>query len=255
MEKKEFLNEENYHAAKKKIIRISLIILIVGVLLGGSLIITGIVKTNIAKKDNEDIANKIDNDSSVRTEAQVQADIDATKAKIDAIEKEINQIDLEISKLRTEQQKILTEDHGFSDRYYAKDEEIKLKAQEKSAKLKEKSELDDEVTKYESELWKIQSGYNDVQTEIEKSGNLMDTAKYIPLYMIGGFIIIASCIISGSIYLFAKRREITSFTIQQTMPVAQEAIDKMAPTVGNAVGNIAQGITKGIKDGLKDDKE
>lgn len=35
------------------------------------------------------------------------------------------------------------------------------------------------------------------------------------------------------------------------MPVAQEGIDKMSPTIGKAVGTIA----KGVKEGLKDDED
>ena len=69
--------------------------------------------------------------------------------------------------------------------------------------------------------------------------------------MIGGFIIIASCMIAGSIYIFGKRREIAAFTTQQVMPVAKEGIDEMAPTVGNAVGEIAKGIKKGLNDADK----
>ena len=68
--------------------------------------------------------------------------------------------------------------------------------------------------------------------------------------MIGGFILFATCMIAGSIFLFSKRREIAAFTAQQVMPIAKEGIDEMAPTVGNA----AREISRGIKEGLKDDK-
>ena len=44
MENKKYLTEENYESGKKKIKTIALIILIVGVLIGGSLIVTGLVK-------------------------------------------------------------------------------------------------------------------------------------------------------------------------------------------------------------------
>ena len=42
--KKEYLNEENYERGKKKLKTIALVILIVGILIGGSLIVTGLVK-------------------------------------------------------------------------------------------------------------------------------------------------------------------------------------------------------------------
>ena len=46
-------------------------------------------------------------------------------------------------------------------------------------------------------------------------------------------------------------REITAFTIQQTMPVAKEGIEKIAP----AAGKVAKEIVKGVKEGLKDEEE
>lgn len=39
-----------------------------------------------------------------------------------------------------------------------------------------------------------------------------------------------------------------AFTIQQEMPVKQETIEKMAPSVGEAAGTVAKGIKKGLKD-------
>ena len=90
-----------------------------------------------------------------------------------------------------------------------------------------------------------------------------DSAKYLPFYMIGGFIILVSCMVAGAIYMITKRREIIAFSAQQVMPLAQEGIEKMAPTVGKAgasiakemapvYGNIAKEISNGIKEGLKD---
>ena len=83
--------------------------------------------------------------------------------------------------------------------------------------------------------------------------------KYLIFYYIGASIIVFSCLIAGIFYLIAKKREIKAFTIQQTMPVTQEAIEKMAPTIGNAAGtvgkDIAQGIASGIKEGIRDDKD
>ena len=52
--KKEYLNEENYQRTKQKITRVSLIILIVGLLIGVGLIIGGIITQNNVKKINEE---------------------------------------------------------------------------------------------------------------------------------------------------------------------------------------------------------
>lgn len=73
--------------------------------------------------------------------------------------------------------------------------------------------------------------------------------------MFGGFIIIASSMFCGVLYLsIIKRREIMAYTVQQVMPVAKEGIDKISPTIAKATGNIAKEVTKGIKEGLKDEQ-
>lgn len=66
--------------------------------------------------------------------------------------------------------------------------------------------------------------------------------------MFGVFICIATCMISFSIYMVAKGRNILAFKAQQIMPVAKESIEEMAPTVGSAAGEIAKGIKKGLND-------
>ena len=84
----------------------------------------------------------------------------------------------------------------------------------------------------------------------------------MPFFMFGGVIIIASCMVSGSIYMITKRREMLAFGMQQVMPVAQEGIEKMTPTIKKVgkemapmYGDIAKEISKGIKEGLKEEKK
>lgn len=260
MQKTEFLNEESYQKSKKKIICISLIVLILGILLGGSLIVTGIIKTSNVKKEGEQEYKQNNNSTMVRTEEQVQTDIDAIQLKIDTIDTELDNIDIAINRLRNEQSKIFTEDRGFSDRYYEKDDEIAVKEAEKNAKNREKNKLRTELAEYKSELNKIKSGFYDVGHEIEKGKLNMEASKYIPFYIFGAFVIISSSMISFAIYMFTKRREMIAFTTQQVMPVAKEGIEKFAPTIGKAgasvakeiapaFGDIAKEISKGIKDG------
>ena len=69
--------------------------------------------------------------------------------------------------------------------------------------------------------------------------------------MIGVFICVASCMISFMVFMIAKRRKVLAFTTQQTIPVVQEAMDTMAPTVGN----FAKEVSKGIKEGFSDEEE
>lgn len=60
----------------------------------------------------------------------------------------------------------------------------------------------------------------------------------------------------GAILMFvAHRREIKAYSIQQTMPLEQERIEKMAPTTGKAAGGIAEEIAKGIKQGINEADE
>lgn len=78
-------------------------------------------------------------------------------------------------------------------------------------------------------------------------------------FAIGGFLLPPGFLLTfiGLIvrFLIGNRREIMSYTTQQVMPVAQEGIEKMAPTIGKASGEIAKGIAKGIKEGLKDEEK
>lgn len=70
--------------------------------------------------------------------------------------------------------------------------------------------------------------------------------------------------IGGMLILISKRRSIIAYTMQQTMPVAEEGLEKIAPTIGKAgasiakevapvYGEIAKEIGKGIKEGMKNE--
>ena len=91
----------------------------------------------------------------------------------------------------------------------------------------------------------LKAQLEDVNSDFNKN---WDSSKSIPYFMFGGFIIIASCMISGAIYMFTKRREIAAFSAQQMRPIVEEGIEKMAPSVGNAAKEIAKGIKEGLKD-------
>lgn len=57
---------------------------------------------------------------------------------------------------------------------------------------------------------------------------------------------------SGVILFIAHRREITAYTVQQVMPIAQEGIEKMTPTISKAAGEIAKGVKQGLKEADKE---
>ncbi len=94
----------------------------------------------------------------------------------------------------------------------------------------------------------------------ELSEDLNKSHSSIVFYMFGGFVIIASCMISGFVYLSSKGREIAAYQAQQIMPIAREGMKQMAPTVGDVMresapvyGEVAKEIAKGVKEGLKDE--
>lgn len=95
------------------------------------------------------------------------------------------------------------------------------------------------------------------------NGNKFETIKNtasstfgsIGLFALGGFMgtLGFGLTVSGAIVmLIAHKREITAYTTQQVMPVAQEGIEKITPTVANAAGSIAKSISQGIQEGKKD---
>ncbi len=98
---------------------------------------------------------------------------------------------------------------------------------------------------------------NTVINEAQNTFNsTKDTAKgmfgSVGLFALGGFlnfIGFALTIAGGVVMFIAHGREITAYTTQQVMPVAQEGIEKITPTVANAAGSIAKSISKGIQEG------
>lgn len=241
MNQKEYLNEEKYQQGKKKLLKISLIVLIVGVLIGLSLIITGTVLSNNAKGINIDLNPEQSNTEKLRTESEVKADINALKPKITSLNNEVMALEMDLWKIQMNE--------GLSDNYYAKQKEKETKETELLA-------LEDKLDYYQDELSKIQSNTDDnINDQIDQFEGIFNSAttkiskaKYIPFYTAGGFIIVLSCIISFAIFMFAKKREITAFTVQQTMPLVQEGIEKVTPTIGNAAKEISKGIKEGINE-------
>lgn len=222
MEKKELLNEENYEKTKKKITTISLIILIVALLIGGSLIALGIIKTNTSKKDAEKVNQERYNASEQRLK-EIASEKESLNLQYDAKKQECDSLDMR-----------------------AKDWYSKVNQCHRDA-----SAISSKITNLESEEFKLNNNYDKVEAK-----------NYIPLSVFGGVILFIGGMISLSIYLIAKKRDISAFAIQQSMPLAQEVIGKMAPTIGDAgktvidkvgpsIGSAAGSIAKGIKDGLK----
>ena len=233
-ENNEYLNEERYQRSKRRIIALSLLILIIGLFLGGTIIYKGINKyketdSKYSENSRENIINQLALEKQ-KLESRI------TELKEQGIEYDpfTKYTDGEKYEL-----KVITNVLDPSFEYYEFDEYKENPTTARYCALK-------------SELKDFDKGFN-------KS---FETHKAIPYFMIGGFIVIAALMFSVSIYSIAKRREIMAFAAQQVMPVAQEGMEKMAPTLGKvtdeiapSVRNMAKEIAKGIKDGLEEDKK
>lgn len=223
MSEKKYLNEETYIRGKKKLKTLAIVILIIGLLIGGSLIGTGLVKYE-----------KVNSQYSVSTIADLNSQLDA--------EKQI----LEDKKAELENKGITYDAFAKYDAGEAYDYKIIVDALDPSfPHYKFDACKNNEITAKYCELKnKVENDFDD---DFNKNWDLSNT---IPYFGFGGFIILASFIIFIEFVVFIKRREIAAFTTQQIMPVAKEGIEDIAPSIGKA----AKHITKGIKDGLKDDE-
>lgn len=300
-EKKEFLTEENYEKGKKKLKMVAIIVLVIGLLAGGSLITVGILKQSKTNSNySEDTIKKLQND----IEAE-KVNLETKKAGLES--KRDEALRVEKQNLENKKQELISKgikydnftkyddgesyslkiitnvlDSSFS---YCAFDEYKNNELTKDYCLLSSNRDEDSIainviesvlstnlnycvgdTKnnmYISHYCTLVSQLND-KSDFNKD---FDSYDSIPFYMIGVFIIIASCMIASSIYMTTKQREILAFHTQQVMPVAQEGIEKMAPTIGKAgasiakemapaYGEMAKEISKGIKEGFsKDTKE
>lgn len=301
MEKKEYLTEENYNNSKRKIKRIALIVLVVGLLIGGGLISIGLIKqSKVNSKYSEE--NKVNIQEKLESEKKnletKKSELELEKSNALAAEKK----NLEAKKSELQSKGIKYDAFAKYDEGESYDLKIVTKALDpsfdncafdeyKNNSLTSKyCLLSNDGDEYSEELNVINkvldstfnycafdeyknnvliSKYCSYAVELDEFNDFnrrFDSVGSTPFYMIGAFVIIASCMIAGSIYMISKRREILAFSVQQVMPVAQEGVEKMAPTVANVgktiakemapvYGDIAKEISKGIKEGLKDDEK
>lgn len=211
MENKEYLTEERYQKTNKKIIVVSLMILLIGLSIGGFLVYNGIAKPN--------------------------------SSKVDSLQKT-----LEEKKKNLEDKGIVYDDFAK----YTDGEAYDLKIITDA--------LDPSFSHCEFDEYKN----NSITKEYCAAKNSISGFNCTSSIMFGTFIIITSCMFSGVLYMNTKNREMAAYRAQQMMPIAQEGIEKMAPTIGKVgkeiaedmapvYGDIAKEISKGIKEGLQDE--
>lgn len=296
-EKKDFLTEENYEREKKKLKKIAIIVLMIGLLGGVSLIAIGILKqSKINSNYSEDSIMKLQNDIAIekvsletkKTELEGKRD-ETLKTERQNLERKKQELATKGVKYNTFAKydegdsydlKIITDvlDPSFN---YCAFTEYKDNSITKEYCLLSNGEDEESKTisiiegvlsnncfgSGESNIYT--SRYCSLVNELDDKTDFnkkFDSFDSIPFYMLGAFAIIASCMIAGSIYMTTKHREILAFQTQQVMPIVQEGMEKMAPTIGEAgasiakemspvYGEIAKEISKGIKDGLKKDEK
>lgn len=235
MEKKELMTEESYQRSKKKIIKLSLTILIVGLVVGALLIAAGILLTSNSKKQAEKITKE-------RYDAAYK---ESEKLVADAKDR-LNEIDNQINELKAREEAKESECDSIpmgSANWFA----------DVSKCRRESSEISSQISDLEDEKFKLENGNYRVNYTPAVAKN------YTYLSIIGGILIFISGIVSLIIYIRAKRRDIMAFAGQEVMPLAQEGIEKMTPTAANAAGTmgkeVAKGITEGIKEGLNNNQD
>lgn len=223
-EKKEYLNEERYQKAKKKITSISLIILVVSLLIGGGLIAAGIIKTNSAKNNT----NKLNEENYNAAYKESLENVDVAKKRLSEIATEKETLNKQYNSKQQECDSLNMSDSDW----YTKVNQCHREA----------SDIQSKIDELESEEFDLNN--KDYTVYIDK----IYAKRYYFLSFIGIGVIFMGGMIALAFYVIAKRREILAFTTQQVMPVAQEGIEKIAPTIGNAAGTIAKGIKEGLKD-------
>lgn len=230
-DKKEFLTEEKYEKGKKKIKTIALTIIIAGLLIGGSLIAFGLTRSTSSKIDN--------------VKQQLEEEKQSLIAKKTELESKIKPVQDEITSLMREK---FT---GFDDAYYAREDKISELAKNIESDNKAIDTINDVIEDGYDTCNTFENNYSytaNYCSLTSKLSSLSDSSWSIPFYMFGTFAIISSFMFAIPLYITSKGREINAFMAQQQMPVVQEGIDKMAPTVGKAAGTIAKGIKEGLKD-------
>ena len=220
---RKYLNEESYQKNKKKLSTTSIIVLLIGLLIGGSLIITGIIK-------QKEVNDKYSEEGKVEVAEKLNAEKQNLLAKKDELEKKGIEYDSFAKYTDGEKYDLYIITNALDPgRYYCKFNEYKNNVL---------------TSKYCS----LSNEFEDRNDGHEKS---MEAGKYIPLYMFGAFIIISCGMFSGFLFMTSRGREIAAFSAQQAVPVGKEVIDEMAPSSRK----VAKEIAKGIKEALDEDEE
>jgi len=282
MEKKEYLNEEKFQQVNNKIKSKGKLMTNITLFIGIGLILTGIIILSTNKKDNNNNEN-LKEVQIVTKENELQVEKEVLKNKLSQIKSDLN------NKKQVLLNKGIKESSNYNNGeaydLYILDNALdpsfshcKFDEYQNNELTKDYCTLtnlmNDDNHYYSCENNEIIEKYCSIREELSdlRNDNFMtnevesESFAHIPLIMFGVFITIASLMAKFMLFSITHRREMLAYTAQQVMPLAQEGIEKMAPTIGKAgkeiakemapvYGEMAKEISKGIKEGLKDEEK
>lgn len=222
MEERKFLNEEQFQKNRKRLNRIAIAILIVGVIIGIGIFIFGKIS-----------------DGSARTTETIEAEIKIEEERLRTVLAQVK-----------ESVKPITDEINANQFNFSKQIELKDSISEEMSLIKEVENYfkgipalrKTETTKAQSlrdELTLLEMRY---RTGFSSSKNIGRIGAIAVVFML-------SVGLSGMIFLLANRRSLLAYGAQSSVPVAKEVIEEVSPSIGK----VAKEVTKGVKEGLNEE--
>lgn len=224
MDNNKFLNEKKYQNTKTIFIILAILILIIGFVVGGLIIKKGLNKKN-------DIYSKY-------TEENKQAQIVSLNVQIKIAKSSLESKKAELIAQGLQPSSNYEDNESYN--LYIINNVLNPSFNRCSFDEYKNNELT-------SQYCNLIKRLEDTEKLDIKYKRKSESFSCIPYYMVGTSIILFSIIISISLFLIAKRREIIAFQAQQAMPVVKEGIEEISPALGKA----AKDVINNIKDDNK----
>lgn len=230
MSKIEYLSEENYKKTKDKISIIGKLIVTILWILGLGLIVIG--GSFIIKYSDKEML-KIEEEKLLKIQEKIEMNIKPIEDEIKKVER--------------------IEFTGFNEEYYARKDRIEELRKSIKKETKQLDMIENVLEDGNSKCsWPDYRENETVNTYC--AYKKLDDMKYMPFIIAGIFISFIAFGVTIMVFTTLNRRKIMAYNMQDIRPLAQESIEKMAPTAGKVVKNIAKEVTNGIKEGLKEEK-
>lgn len=224
MDNNKFLNEKKYQNTKTIFIILAILLLIIGFVVGGLIIKKGLNKKN-------DIYSKY-------TEENKQAQIVSLNVQIKIAKSSLESKKAELIAQGLQPSSNYEDNESYN--LYIINNVLNPSFNRCSFDEYKNNELTSQYCNLIKQL-------EDTEKLDIKYKRKSESFSCIPYYMVGTSIILFSIIISISLFLIAKRREIIAFQAQQAMPVVKEGIEEISPALGKA----AKDVINNIKDDNK----